>query len=74
MKLSEEQQAARKERMLKVIAAITAVQAAGPTRGSTGQMPCPIKGCGGTFRWSCASTNGHLAGQCSAPGCVGFMQ
>jgi hypothetical protein len=45
----------------------------GKARGLVSSMPCPV-GCGGTLRYSIASYNGHVHGQCSTAGCASWMQ
>jgi len=41
--------------------------------GGQDSLPCPV--CkSGTLRYSVASYNGHLWGQCSTKGCVSWMQ
>ena len=45
----------------------------GTARGVVDVMSCPT-GCGGTLRYSIASYNGHIHGQCSTKGCATWMQ
>jgi len=67
----EEQSSAAMKRVLTALAAVLAKH--GKARGLADSMPCP-NNCGGTLRYSIASYNGHVHGQCSTEGCASWMQ
>lgn len=44
-----------------------------PKRGPGGAMDCPACGTG-RLHWRRAPNNGHLAAECTTPGCIQFLQ